>query len=919
MEAAGENSADEFVPCDDDEHSTLSCVDSWWAVFGAASGSSHKGVRSPFRDGELGFEYDSNGGEQVIKEDTGESGPESLVDREDNRRGTVVLRISSKDLGVWDFNETCRVPVGGEMHGLKRRLAGDTGVRKAGSSSGSASDDSIVSQDSVHSSFEHVGNRWGPALWLSLPAWVPGFPGFFHVTCGLPLVAWGLQLKISSSKGVMVQNVVDVVVVGAGPSGLACSLLLAQHGLAVCLIDPRLQEEWRPTISMFLDELKNVDWFQELMQEEDPTIHKFHITSVLFDSPDPSNLSRKLSFDRSYCIIDKSRVRARMLSACRSNDKFREIKEAVCRVVSGPENVEVQTSAGSIGCSWLVDASGHSSFLTCYRREAARYYQYFHAEEVHLSRAHHLPMHEMILMDWTRPFDHSCSTSTAQPRTMDEGSAFGEPRTFLYLFPTSPTTVFAEETVVCSTQRVSKAYLKKTLRQRLGSEYGWRNDNIPARHAESAEEAPAILSSRVVESGCFPMGGAFPNPCRSRVTAIGAAGRYVNPSTGYSVAMTWHVLPTIVNAIVAELQCGLLHGATSRVLSSYWSVGQRLRYTSLMVGARMLSELSFSKDVCLSKYMSLFFSLPQESWSAILSQSLPLSTVTVALIRLAALLCLRSPKHFLLLASSVKQTAYWHLQDCFSPPVSACSSCIRNNFFWSSKGLQTVPSAITRTAAYQQTVDPEAVMAHVLKYTESDDRVALLILLRAFCCYFLLLFACVSFVAPTVAASFARGFERFALLGGSLTWLLIFSGVISWVVLRAALTVHFTAILHDCIHSSFFSNASDNLLVIVLCVHLANAYDRVELEYILFLQFVSLDNGLIDFSPMILDRNTIKAGNFTFDIHSSGSSTSHTGGGCLPDGFSKRPSPTPCGSIVGTLTSSWIGGTRSIRVIHKLL
>lgn len=98
----------------------------------------------------------------------------------------------------------------------------------------------------------------------------------------------------------------DLVVVGAGPAGLAVAQQVSKEGLGVCVIDPSPQSIWPNNYGVWVDEFEAMDLL-------DCLDHTWSSAVVYLDD------NNKKSLDRPYGRVNRKRLKSKMLEQCIAN------------------------------------------------------------------------------------------------------------------------------------------------------------------------------------------------------------------------------------------------------------------------------------------------------------------------------------------------------------------------------------------------------------------------------------------------------------------------------------------------------------------------------------------------------------------------------------------------------------------------
>lgn len=375
----------------------------------------------------------------------------------------------------------------------------------------------------------------------------------------------------------------DVGVVGAGPAGLALAAALGERGAAVCLFDPFLGRPWPNHYGVWRDEFEAVGL-------ADCAATEYSTTAVCVGGSDA-----KTVIDRPYLRVDRVKLKNRLMERCVGSG-VRVEEKAVREVVEvGPgKSLMLVGEEDDVCVRIVVDCTGHALRFTR-GMEDQKYVKPMEQAAYGIEAdvvSHPYQVDQMLLMDFRD--DHM------QGDAGDSASSAERP-TFLYVFPSSPTRAFFEETSVIAPTAVSFDELKRRLYKRLAHD--------------------GVVVTNVVEEefSLIPMGGTVPDPSQ-RVVAFGGAACLVHPATGYMVARTLRLAADTADVIVHGLATAGHDGpvglVSTAVWSHVWSVSERRQRDFLNFGAELLGSLG-ARDS--RGFFDAFFRLPEDMWSDFLS------------------------------------------------------------------------------------------------------------------------------------------------------------------------------------------------------------------------------------------------------------------------------------------------------------
>jgi lycopene beta-cyclase len=403
-------------------------------------------------------------------------------------------------------------------------------------------------------------------------------------------------LQQNSSSDFNTPQTFDLVIAGAGPSGLAVADRVSSAGFKVLIIDPNPTSPWINNYGVWCDEFEALgldDCYDIVWQK----------AVVYLDSTEKG----KRELRRPYARVDRPKLKRKLLEQCISrNVTFHKAK--VDDVVHKQGRSIITCSDGTvITGSMVLDATGHSRKLIKYDKPFNPGYQgaYGIVAEV---EEHPFDVQQMLFMDWRD--DHL----NAYP---DLKASNAKLPTFLYAMPYSPTKIFLEETSLVARPIIPFPELKARLEARLK----WLGIKV-----KSIEEE---------EYCAIPMGGCLPI-IPQRVVGIGGTAGMVHPSTGYMVSRVLGAAPTIADSIVEQLSSvsdkavdSALERAprteeeadtmSAKIWAAMWPV-QRIRQREFFdFGMEVLLKLDLVET---REFFSAFFSLSDFHWQGFLSSRL---------------------------------------------------------------------------------------------------------------------------------------------------------------------------------------------------------------------------------------------------------------------------------------------------------
>nr|ACF21783.1 lycopene epsilon-cyclase [Gentiana lutea]BAA88845.1 Lycopene epsilon cyclase [Gentiana lutea] len=370
-------------------------------------------------------------------------------------------------------------------------------------------------------------------------------------------------------------NVMDLVIIGCGPAGLALAAESAKLGLKVGLIGPDLP--FTNNYGVWEDEFKDLGLAGCIE-------HVWRDTIVYLDNNDP------ISIGRAYGRVSRHLLHEELLKRCvESGVSYLSSKvERIIEAANGHSVVECQDNV-SIPCRLAAVASGAASGkLLQYELGGPRVsVQTAYGVEVEVENNPYDP-NLMVFMDYRDYSKHK-----------NEGSESQFP-TFLYVMPMSPTRVFFEETCLASKDAMPFDLLRRKLISRL--------DTMGVRIIRTYEE----------EWSYIPVGGSLPNTEQKNL-AFGAAASMVHPATGYSVVRSLSEAPKYASAIAKifkqhHAKDMLTRNISSQAWNTLWPRERKRQRAFFLFGLALILDLDiegirtfFHTFFCLPKWMSQGF------------------------------------------------------------------------------------------------------------------------------------------------------------------------------------------------------------------------------------------------------------------------------------------------------------------------
>eukprot|EP00775_Hariotina_reticulata_P007052 gene7052-7266_t len=380
---------------------------------------------------------------------------------------------------------------------------------------------------------------------------------------------------------------VDLVIAGAGPSGLAVGERVARAGFKVCIIDPAPLGIWPNNYGVWVDEF-------EAMGLGDCLEVIWPKAKVFLDSAD---LGAK-----PYGRVDRPKLKRTLLERCvAAGVTFISGKVDSVSHSKSSSTVKLQDSDVQLTGTLVLDATGHSRRLVEFDKKFDPGYQgaYGIIAEV---ESHPFDVDTMLFMDWRD--DHLADLPEVKERNSNLP-------TFLYAMPFTKNKVFLEETSLVARPAVEFPDLKERLEARMK----WLGIKV-----KSIEEEEYCL---------IPMGGVLPKHPQ-RVLGIGGTAGMVHPSTGFMVSRMLGVAPTIADAIVDQLSqpeaqaaAAVVNDGAASMAAGVWRAAwpvERLRQRAFFCfGMDVLLKLNLAET---RSFFNAFFDLSDFHWHGFLSARL---------------------------------------------------------------------------------------------------------------------------------------------------------------------------------------------------------------------------------------------------------------------------------------------------------
>ena len=369
---------------------------------------------------------------------------------------------------------------------------------------------------------------------------------------------------------------VDILLIGAGPAGLALAAALGETGLRVAGLSPAPPDTPFPSIyGIWLDELEDPgltpDWLGRRWQD----------TSVYA-------AAGEIPLRRAYGLFDNKLLQDDLLQRGQKGGVTWQ-QGLAAGIQHSVSHSQVTTGDGRKICARLViDASGHKPVFA--QRPLSPTPTSFQAAYGVIGRFNRPPVRpgQLVLMDYRA--DHL--SDDEQP----------EPPTFLYAMDYGDGVYFVEETSLAYAPAVSYEVLERRLWQRL------------------AAQGVELVEQHHVEHCLFPMDLPLPH-LDQPIFAYGGAASMVHPASGYQVGEALRRAPELAQVIAAALAVSESgpHETAVAAWQALWSP-ERVRRRNLYLFG--LSNMLRFDEQQIQAFFATFFALPPHQWHGYLSNRL---------------------------------------------------------------------------------------------------------------------------------------------------------------------------------------------------------------------------------------------------------------------------------------------------------
>ncbi|XP_058076982.1 lycopene beta cyclase, chloroplastic/chromoplastic-like [Magnolia sinica] len=375
-------------------------------------------------------------------------------------------------------------------------------------------------------------------------------------------------------------QVMDLVVVGGGPAGLAVAQQVSQAGLSVCSIDPSPKLIWPNNYGVWVDEFEAMD----LLDCLDTT---WSGAVVFID-----DRTRKY-LDRPYGRVNRKQLKSKMMLKCITNGVLFHQAKVVKVIHEESKSVLICNDGVTVQARVVLDATGFARCLVQYDKPYNPGYQVAYGILAEVEE-HPFELDKMVFMDWRDShLDNKIGLKERNEKIP----------TFLYAMPFSSKRIFLEETSLVARPGLRMEDIQERMEARL------KHLGIKVKSIEEDERC------------IIPMGGPLP-VLPQRVVGIGGTAGMVHPSTGYMVARTLAAAPIVADSIVQYLsseRAVLGNELSAEVWKDLWPIERRRQREFFCFGMDVLLKLDLKGT---RRFFDAFFNLEPHYWHGFLSSRL---------------------------------------------------------------------------------------------------------------------------------------------------------------------------------------------------------------------------------------------------------------------------------------------------------
>lgn len=360
----------------------------------------------------------------------------------------------------------------------------------------------------------------------------------------------------------------DVIVLGAGPSGLAVAAECAERGLTTLCVAPKPDARWEAVYGVWPASLDGLDL-------GDPFERRWQDAIAILDDRRTHTLSAP------YAKLNNDAIQRRLFE--RFGKAGGQLRVGRARSVShDAKGSLVQLAEGAVlSCRVAIDASGARSALL--EREPMRARSTLQDTYGIMGRvkSHPFDPASMVLMDYRDGFLHRNATRATTP-------------TFLYAMPISSERLFVEETSLVQSDALSTEVMRSRLEARL------RSLGVTFEDVEFLERGRIAMASPMPRLG-------------QRLVGFGAAANMVHPATAWHVGLALKTAPELGRVLARAL--GQVSTSLDAVAKLAWEVvwprKRRLALPFHLLGGAILAETTMDEQ---REFLDAFFCTAKEAW-----------------------------------------------------------------------------------------------------------------------------------------------------------------------------------------------------------------------------------------------------------------------------------------------------------------